>query len=90
MKRLLHNEDIFAMSNIRGRYVVNPNKLDFSFYFSPGSGVDHSIRVKPVFNPEKLKLSMTGTLKLCDDWEYVRGKDDSSVSEKDIRKMKVK
>jgi len=33
MKRyIIHNDnDIFAMSNVRGRYVVNPRSLPFSF-----------------------------------------------------------
>lgn len=89
MKRLIRtSQDIFAMSNVRGRYVVNPEQLDFSFYFSSGAGVDHSIRVKPVFDPEKLKVSLTGTLKLCDDWEYEPGPNDIKVSQKRINRMK--
>lgn len=80
-----NNSDyIFAMSDVRGRYVKQPNKLPFSFYFSPSDGVAHGIRVKPVFNPERLILNKTGTLKLCDDWEYAPGKDDKFVSDKDI------
>lgn len=32
---------------------------------------------------------MVGSLKLCDDWEYVPGKLDKDVSEKDIKSMKA-
>ncbi len=90
MKRyIIHNDsDIFAMSNVRGRYVVNPRSLPFSFYFYSGEGVTHGIRVKPSFNPEKLKYSMTGTLKLCDDWSFTPGKEDKNVKNKDIESMK--
>lgn len=89
MKRLIRqNRDILCMSNVRGRYVVNPGKLPFSFYFSSGAGMPHSIRVKPVFNPDRLVSSLTGTLKLCDDWEYIPGKNDTGVSSKDINDMK--
>ena len=76
------------MSNARGKYIVIPGKLPFSFYFSSGVGVSHPIRVKPMFNPEKLIQSKTGTLKLCDDWEYVPGEDDGNVKGQDIKKMK--
>ena len=89
MKRYIKStDDILCMSNIRGKYVRNPNALPFSFYFSSGSGVSHGIRVKPMFNPEKLISSLTGTLKLCDDWEYIPGKNDEHVSKKDVDQMK--
>lgn len=89
MKRVIYsNEDIFAMSNVRGRYVKNPRSLPFSFYFSSGSGVSHDIRVNPMFNPEKLKKSLTGTLKLCDDWRYTAGSEDKNVDSKLILEMK--
>lgn len=89
MKRLMKsNYDILCMCNVRGRYVANPGALPFSFYFSSGAGMPHSIRVMPVFNPNRLVSSLTGTLKLCDDWEYIPGKDDADVSSKDIKNMK--
>lgn len=68
MKKLLRNPDsVMCMSNVRGKYVVHPGLLKFSFYFSANDGYSHGIRVKPVFNPEKMLLSMVGSLKLCDD-----------------------
>lgn len=89
MKRLIRSsEDIFAMSNVRGRNVKNPHNLPFSFYFSSGADVSHDIHVKPMFNPEKLKKSMTGTLKLCDDWHYTPGLDDKNVDQKLVNEMK--
>lgn len=89
MKILLSSKDsIFAMSNVRGRYVKNPSQLPFSFYFSSGDGVTHGPRVKPQFNPERLILSLTGTLQLCDNWKYIPGKNDKDVSEKSVRQMK--
>lgn len=89
MKKLIKSKDsILCMANVRGKYVVNPGKLKFSFYFSSDDGITHGIRVKPVFNPEKMLKSMTGTLKLCDDWSYIPGPDDDSVSSKDVNDMK--
>lgn len=82
-----HSDVILCMSNVRGRYVKNPTQLPFSFYFSAQDG-QHSIRVKPSFNPEKLKLSQTGTLKLCDDWQYIPGKDDKAIDHQSIQNMK--
>lgn len=89
MKFIVHPQhSIFGMSNVRGRYVKNPKQLPFSFYFSSGDGVTHGPRVKPLFNPERLISSLTGTLELCNNWEYVPGKDDKNVGEKSIRQMK--
>ena len=85
MKRFVH--DAMCMSNVRGNKVRVQKGLPFSFYFSARQG-DHSIRVKPMFNPAKLKDTLVGTLKLCDDWEYVPGPDDKNVSNKDIARMK--
>ena len=82
-----HSDVILCMSNVRGRYVKNPTQLPFSFYFS-AQDEQHSIRVKPSFNPEKLKLSQTGTLKLCDDWKYIPGKDDQAIDSQSIQDMK--
>lgn len=89
MKRVIETSDAtLCMSNIRGKYVKHPTPLPFSFYFSSSDGVTHGPRVKPSFNPEKLKMSQTGTLKLCDDWEYIPGKEDSKISSKQVESMK--
>ena len=83
-----YDEDsILCMSNVRGIKVRIQKNLPFSFYFSASQG-QHSIRVKPMFNPVKLRDDMVGTLKLCDDWEYVPGPQDKDVSQKEIDKMK--
>ena len=82
-----YNRDVLCMSNVRGNKVRVQKNLPFSFYFSAQQG-SHSIRVKPVFNPEKLSDSAVGTLKLCDDWKYIPGPDDKDVSSSDIAKMK--
>ena len=87
MKRQVNSDTIMCMSNVRGNKVRVQKNLPFSFYFSASQG-EHSIRVKPMFNPFKLKDDLVGTLKLCDDWEYIPGPDDGSVSDKDIAKMK--
>lgn len=89
MKRYIRSaEDITAMSNVRGNLVKNPNKLPFSFYFSSKNGNVHGPRVKTSFDPSKLRLSKTGTLKLCDDWEFIKNPQDRDVSESEIKKMK--
>lgn len=75
------------MANVRGNKVRVQKNLPFSFYFSSSQG-EHSIRVKPMFNPTKLRDDLVGTLKLCDDWEYVPGPDDKFVSQQDVDKMK--
>ena len=81
------NDGVMCMSNVRGYKVRVQKNLPFSFYFSANQG-EHSIRVKPMFNPSKLSDSLVGTLKLCDDWEYVPGPNDGHVNAKDVAKMK--
>lgn len=90
MKRLIYSSDtILCMSNVRGARVKRPSALPFSFYFSAKDGVSHGPRVKPSFNPEKLRMDQAGTLKLCDDWEYIPGKDDTGISMRQIQEMKA-
>lgn len=79
--------DIFCMSNIRGNKVVVPHKLPFSFYFSERES-SHAIRVKPVFNPNRMSKSSFGTLELHGDWKYTPGPDDKNVSAKQVGLMK--
>jgi hypothetical protein len=82
-----NNDYLIEMANVVGKYVKRPNKLPFSFYFSAQNN-SHSIRVKPSFNAKRLIKSQIGTLKLCDDWEFVPGKDDTDVNQKEIAEMK--
>ena len=68
----MHFEEyIFATSAVRGQEVKVPYPLPFSFFFSPGVGVQSCIRVQPVFNPKRLLMSETGFLQLCDDWTFI-------------------
>ena len=82
-----YDNSVLCMSNVRGNKVRVQKNLPFSFYFSAQQG-QHSIRVKPMFNPTKLRDDLVGTLELCDDWEYIPGPDDKDVSNDDIQKMK--
>ena len=86
--RTLSESYLVEMSNVRGNHVINPGKLPFSFYFSGGNGNPHDIRVKPMFNPAKLRKDLAGTLRLCDDWKFERGAADKHVSASDIKEMK--
>lgn len=79
--------DIFCMSNLRGCKVAVPHKLPFSFYFSTRES-SHAIRVKPVFNANRISKSELGTLELHGDWKYTPGSDDRNVSGKQIKEMK--
>lgn len=81
-------DEIMCMSNVRGKKVVHPSKLPFSFYYSTKSQKQHSIRVKPIFNDNRMSADLAGTLKLCDDWSYVPGKENRRISHSEIRIMK--
>lgn len=80
-------DDIFGMSNVRGKY-VRTDKINFSFYFSMQKA-SHAIRVKVAFNDSKINESDFGTLELHGDWKFTLGKNDTHVSNKDIRDMKA-
>ena len=82
-----YKDDILCMSNARGKYIQTPHKLPFSFYFSSKNS-SHGPRVKLMFNPDHLRTNLTGTLKLCDDWNYSPSKDDKHVPEQKVNEMK--
>lgn len=93
MKLTLKEEVLFEMANVRGKTVKVPGKLEFSFFFSTKDAVEskdivHGLRVKPVFNPERISISEVGTLKLHGDWKYIPGKNDKNVGAKQIKEMK--
>ncbi|MCM1232842.1 MAG: hypothetical protein NC489_22180 [Ruminococcus flavefaciens] len=79
-------DDIFGMSNLRGKY-VKTDKINFSFYFSMQKA-SHAIRVKVSFNDTKINESDFGVLELHGDWKFTPGKNDRDVPNKDIRNMK--
>lgn len=92
MKRYIRNtnnftDDIFCMSNLRGSKINIPHKLPFSFYFSTQES-SHAIRVKVMFNPNKLIPSKLGVLELHGNWKYTPGPDDSDISNKQINEMR--
>jgi hypothetical protein len=80
------DEDIFCMANVRGRYVKVPHPLKFSFFFSPKVG--HGIRVKPVFNPDKITRDTVGNLWIHGAYKYTRSKVDKHVTEDQANEMK--
>lgn len=82
------NDYLIEMSDVRGKYVKHPHELPFSFYFSSGKGSDYSIRVRPAFNPDKLRSGDTGILQLSDDWQFTPNTNDINISADDIADMK--
>lgn len=85
--RSMPEDDIFAMANVRGKDIAVPHKLPFSFYFSERES-SHAIRVKPIFNPNRVSNSKFGSLELHGNWKYTPGPDDGNVSQKQIGEMK--
>lgn len=85
----VESEDaIFGMTNVRGVNVVTePYGLDFSFYFSSKEGVPHGIRVKPIFDPSKMRKNLAGNLELHGDWKYTPGENDRKVSHSKMLRM---
>lgn len=89
MKRYIQSQqNVFAMSNVLGKYIKVEDNVPFSFYYSPRNN-SHGPRVKPVLNSEKMRISDAGTLALCDDWAFTPGKSDSRFSNKVVIQMKA-
>jgi len=84
MYRVIHKDnfddldEVMCMSNLRGNKIKVPHKMPFSFYFSQ-KRASHSIRVKPMFNPNELDEDLLGNLELHGDWKYTPGKNDKHV-----------
>jgi hypothetical protein len=81
------SDDIFGMSNLRGKY-VKTDKIDFSFYFSMQQA-SHAIRVKVSFNDSKINEDDFGVLELHGDWKFTPGRTGTHISNKQIKNMKA-
>lgn len=87
MKRSIRSpEDIFGMADIRGRQVKIPHSLPFSFYFSERNS-SHGIRVKPIFNPDRMHIEDAGSLELHGSWDFTPGRNDTNISSKSKKIM---
>lgn len=65
---------LMEMTNVRGRRVVHPGKLPFSFYFSDKYVVHqaHGIRVKLFWNPDRALRDADGYMELHGNYNYVQ------------------
>ena len=87
MKRWIHaTEDIVAMSNVRGKFVVVEN-IPFSFYYSVRNS-NHGPRVKVTMNGQNMRPNRMSSLKLCNDWSIDINDQDARISAKDLATMK--
>lgn len=82
----LYDDAIMCMANVRGNSVNVPHSLPFSFYFSRKNS-SHGIRVKVVFNPNRLNINDCGNLVLHSNWTYTPGRNDNNVNSKQKNQM---
>lgn len=78
---------IMCMANVRGNSVSVPHPLPFSFYFSRKNS-SHGIRIKVVFNPNRLNINECGNLELHGNWEFTPGENDKHISKRELKLMK--
>ena len=78
--------DLLEMANVIGRN-VKTDDINFSFYFSDKYGMQHGIRVKIKWNPDRFKKPEDGYMELHGDYEYVNSSE-NFVSEKEIEKAR--
>lgn len=90
MEKFINGYDGFLCTTwVGGKWVRNSGPLAFSFYLYARDSLSHGPRVKPIFNSGKPKDTFAGVLKLCDDWEYTPGPQDSTIGADQIREMKA-
>lgn len=74
---------VMEMANVRGAKVKTDN-INFSFYYSDKRKVSHGIRVKIVWNPNKMSGDVDGYMELHADYNYVSSPNGKRVNNKDI------
>lgn len=68
---MFYDEEIRPMANVRGKR-VKTDKIDFSFYFSSNYGINHAIRVKFCFNPDRITHEdFDGCMELHGNYEWI-------------------
>ena len=80
--------DLLEMENMLGRKVKIEN-INFSFYFSKKSGMQHGIRVKIKWNRDSFRGTEDGYMDLHGQYDYVESEYGASASEEDISKARV-
>ena len=80
-------ESLMEMSNIRGKDVKR-DYIELSYFFSRKDNNPHGIRVKILFNRDRMTRNPDGYLKLSDDWEYVPTPGSKHIDSKIINDVK--
>lgn len=82
---MFYDEEIRPMANVRGKR-VKTDKIDFSFYFSSKYGINHAIRVKICFNPDRITHEdFDGRMELHGNYEWIPNRRISSRQIEDAR-----
>ena len=74
-EQLIHEDMLTEMANVRGKD-VEVDDIDFSFYFSKKNS-SHGIRLKVVWNRERMSGSDDGYIEMHGDYKYVRSSSNS-------------
>lgn len=80
--------DLLEMANMLGRKVKIEN-INFSFYFSFKTGMQHGIRVKIKWNRDRFRGAEDGYMDLHGQYDYVQSEHGEVVSETEISKAKA-
>lgn len=85
---LQENQHLLEMANLVGKTVSTDN-IDFSFYFSDKFIANHGIRVKIIWNRNKMQGDNSGYLELHGDYRYESSSDFKKILNKEIEKTRV-
>lgn len=82
-----NEKPLMEMANLVGK-TVKTDKINFSFYFSDKYGVNHGIRVKIVWNENRMQSDDAGYLELHGDYKYIVSNGSKKIPEREIEKSR--
>ncbi len=82
------NQHLLEMANLVGK-TVNTDVINFSFYFSDKFVANHGIRVKIIWNRNKMQGDNSGYLELHGDYKYESSNDSKKILNKEIEKART-
>lgn len=86
LQMLYEYDTLLEMSNLRGKD-VKKDYVNFSYYFSRKDGNPHGIRVKVLFNRDRMTSNEDGFLILHSDWKFINSSN-KHIKEKEINSVK--
>lgn len=86
-EELQNNQHLLEMANLVGNS-VKVDDINFSFYFSDKFIASHAIRVKIIWNRNKMQSDLNGYLELHGNYKYISN-NSKKISSKDVEHARL-